>query len=148
MHARTPLSCNINFTFVILKVNRHKIFVRCIKERHCRVFFSNSQPFYSTTYTFIFDESQLFGFLNGSYQQNETRLLFTLNQWNKLLTVCHWFSYHVLLLPVFKVKYPPPSSLENFISLNSQIRILKPEKGIGATKPPALETPLDPLPEF
>lgn len=63
------------------------------------------------------------------------------------MTVCHWFSYHVLLLPVFKVKYPPPSSLENFISLNSQIRILKPEKGIGATKPPALETPLDPLPE-
>lgn len=42
---------------------------------------------------------------------------------------------------------PPPSSLENFISLNSQTRILKPEKGIGPTKPPALETPLDPLPE-
>lgn len=63
------------------------------------------------------------------------------------MTVRHWFSYHVLLLPVFKVKYPPPSSLENSISLISQIRILKPEKGIGPTKPPALETPLDPLPE-
>lgn len=63
------------------------------------------------------------------------------------MTVRHWFSYHVLLLPVFKVKYPPPSSLENSISLISQIRILKPEKGIGPTKPRALETPLDPLPE-
>lgn len=43
---------------------------------------------------------------------------------------------------------PLPPLWKIFISLNSQIRILKPEKGIGPTKPPALETPLDPLPEF
>lgn len=41
------------------------------------------------------------------------------------MTVCHWFSYHVLLLPVFKVNYPPPLLFGKFYFIkftNSHIK--------------------------
>lgn len=60
MHERTPLSCNINFTFVILKLTGTKYLYDAYKNAIAGVFFSNSQPFDSTTDTFIFDESHLY----------------------------------------------------------------------------------------